>query len=115
MDDSQAKTLEQLRALVDANSVVRFTGQRRQEKYEWVEQTLVRHQYESLGKPDKGVVRLYLAQMTGMSRSQVTRLITAYQQTGRVVVTPYERTRFGTTYTAADIELLAYVDRAHGN
>lgn len=115
MDDSHATSLEQIRALVAASSVVRFTGQRRQEVYEWVEQTLARHQYDNLRKPDKGVVRLYLAQMTGLSRAQVTRLITGYQQTGRVIATPYQRTRFPSIYTAADVDLLAYVDRAHGN
>ena len=115
MDDSQATSLEQLRSLVAANSGVRFAGQRREEVYGWVERTLVRHQYAGLPRPDKGVVRLYLAQMTGLSRAQVTRLITGYQQTGRVIAVPYQRTRFPKTYTAADVTLLAYVDRAHGN
>jgi transposase InsO family protein len=115
MDDSHATSLEQIRALVAANSVVQFAGQRRQEVYEWVERTLVRHQYAGLRKPDKGVLRLYLAQMTGLSRAQVTRLITGYQQTGRVIAVPYQRTRFPSVYTSADVDLLAYVDRAHGN
>ena len=115
MDDSHATTLEEIRALVAANRTMRFAGQRRQEVYPWVEQTLVRHQYVSLGKPDKGVIRLYLAQMTGLSRAQVTRLITSYQQTGRVIAAPYQRARFARIYTAADVDLLAYVDRAHGN
>lgn len=115
MDDSQATSLEQIRALVAANSVVRFAGQGRQEVYDWVERTLVRHEYAGLRRLDKGVLRLYLAQMTGLSRAQVTRLITAYQQTGQVIAVPYQRTRFSKIYTAADITLLAYVDRAHGN
>jgi len=115
MDDSQATSLEQIRALVAAHRAVRFVGQRREEMYEWVERTLVRHEYAGLRKPDKGAVRLYIAQMTGLGRAQVTRLISAYQQTGRVVVTPYQRTRFPKIYTAADMDLLAYVDRAHGN
>ena len=115
MDDSQATSLEQIRALVAANGIVRFAGQRRKEVYEWVERTLVRHQYAGLQRPDKSVLRVYLAQMTGLSRAQVTRLITAYQQTGRVSMTPYQRTRFSRIYTAADVTLLAYVDRAHGN
>ena len=115
MDDSQTTSLEQIRALVDANSAVRFTGQRREEIYGWVEKTLVRHEYAGLRKPDKGVLRLYLAQMTGLSRAQVTRLIGGYQQTGRVIAVPYQRTRFPSIYTAADVVLLAYVDRAHGN
>ena len=107
--------MEQIRALVAANQVVRFEGQRRQEKYEWVEQTLVRHQYAGLRRPDKGILRVYLAQMTGLSRAQVTRLISGYRETGQVVLAPYERKRFPTIYTATDVELLAYVDRAHGN
>ena len=115
MDDSRTTSLEQIRALVEANSTVRFTGQLRQEIYAWVEKTLVRHEYASLGKPDKGVLRLYLAGMTGLSRAQVTRLIRGYQQTGRVIATPYRRARFPSIYTAADVTLLAYVDRAHGN
>jgi len=115
MDDSQATSLEQIRAMVAAHSGVRFAGQRREEVYGWVERTLVRHQYAGLPRPDKGVVRLYLAQMTGLSRAQVTRLISGYQQMGRVMAVPYQRTRFPKTYTAADVTLLAYVDRAHGN
>ena len=115
MDDSQAKSLEQIRALVAANSVVRFAGQRREEVYGWVERTLVRHEYAGLARPDKGVVRRYIAQMTGLSRAQVARLIAGYRGTGRVVVVPYQRARFPKTYTAADVELLAYVDRAHAN
>jgi transposase InsO family protein len=115
MDDSQATSLEQIRALVAANGMVRFAGQRREEVYGWVERTLVRHEYAGLRKPDKGVVRRYIAQMTGLSRAQVTRLISGHQQTGRVVATPYQRTRFPKLYTAADVDLLAYVDRAHGN
>jgi transposase InsO family protein len=115
MDDSQASSLEQIRALVAANQVVQFSGQRREEVYSWVERTLVRLQYAGLPRPDKGMVRLYLAQMTGLSRAQVTRLITGYQRTGRVRAVSYQRTRFPKTYTAGDIELLAYVDRAHGN
>jgi len=112
MDDSRTTSLEQLRALVAANGVVRFAGQRRDEVYGWMERTLVRHEYAGLPRPDKGVVRLYLTQMTGLSRAQVTRLITGYQQTGRVTAVSYQRIRFPTIYTAADVDLLAYVDRA---
>jgi transposase InsO family protein len=115
MDDSQATSLKQIRALVEANRVVRFAGQRREEVYEWVERTLARHDYAGLRKPDKGILRGYLGQMTGLSRAQVTRLIGKYQQTGRVVARRYQRTRFPAIYTAADVDLLAYVDRAHGN
>ena len=115
MDDSEATSLEQIRGFLAGSEVVRFAGQRREEVYGWVEKTLVRHQYVGLGRPDKGLLRLYVGQMTGLSRAQVTRLITGYGQTGRVTAAAYQRTRFPTLYTAADIVLLAYVDKAHGN
>jgi transposase InsO family protein len=115
MDDSQAISLEQIRAFLAGSGEVRFVGQRRQEVYGWVEQTLVRHQYVSLKRPDKGLVRCYIGRMTGLSRAQVTRLITAYGNTGRVKATPYQRTKFPKRYTTADLDLLAYVDKAHGN
>ncbi len=85
------------------------------EMYGWVEKTLVRQQYASLNRPGKGLVRSYISRMTGLSRAQVTRLITAYGETGRVTAVTYQRTKFATRYTAADLDLLAYVDKAHGN
>jgi transposase InsO family protein len=115
MDDSEAWSLEQIRGFLAGSSEVRFAGQRRQEVYGWVEQTLVRQQYASLNRSGKGLVRCYIARMTGLSRAQVTRLITAYRKTGRVQEVAYQRTQFATRYTAADVGLLAYVDKAHGN
>ena len=114
MDDSEAGSLEQIRAFLGSGEV-RFAGQRREEVYGWVEKTLVRHQYSSLERPGKGLVRRYIARMTGLSRAQVTRLIAAYGKTGRVQAAAYQRTKFATRYTAGDVDLLAYVDKAHGN
>jgi transposase InsO family protein len=115
MDDSEAGSLEQIRAFLAGSGEVRFAGQGREEVYGWVEQTLVRQQYASLDKPGKGLVRRYIARMTGLSRAQVTRLITAYGKTGRVKAAAYQRSTFATRYTTADVTLLAYVDKAHGN
>jgi transposase InsO family protein len=115
MDDSRTTSLEQIRAFLDGGEEVRFAGQHRQEVYLWVEQTLVRHEYASLKRADKGLLRCYIARMTGLSRAQVARLISGYSATGHVTATVYERRRFAARYTAADVNLLAYVDKAHGN
>jgi hypothetical protein len=115
MDDSEAGSLEQIRAFLAGSGGVRFAGQRREEVYAWVERTLVRHQYASLNRPGKGLVRRYIARMSGLSRAQATRLIAAYRSCGRVKAVAYQRTKFATHYTAADVDLLAYVDKAHGN
>jgi hypothetical protein len=63
---------------------VRFAGAQRAEIYAWVERTLVRHEYAGLGRADKGVVRQCIARMTGLSRAQMTRLITGHRKTGQV-------------------------------
>jgi hypothetical protein len=115
MDDTEANSLEQIRAFLAGSGEVRFAGQRREEVYGWVEKTLVRLEYGSLDKAGKGLVRRYLTRMTGLSRAQVTRLITLQRCTGRVKAAAYQRTKFATRYTAADVTLLAYVDKAHGN
>jgi hypothetical protein len=115
MDDSEAVSLEQIRAFLAGSGEVRFAGLRRAEVYAWVERTLVRHQYGSLGRADKGVIRQYVARMTGLSRAQVTRLIAAHRKTGRVKAADYQRAKFPSRYTPSDVRLLAYVDQAHGN
>jgi hypothetical protein len=42
-------------------------------------------------------------------------LIACYAGSGRVKAAPYRRRRFAARYTKADVELLAYVDKSHGN
>ena len=45
MDDSEATSLEQIRAFLAGSGEVRFTGLRRAEVYAWTERTLMRHEY----------------------------------------------------------------------
>jgi hypothetical protein len=115
MDDSEATSLEQIRAFLAGAGEVRFAGQSRDEAYGWTERTLVRFQYAGLGKRDKGLVRRYIGRMTGLSRAQVTRLIACYTKSGRVKAALYQRRKFPAHYTKADVELLAHIDRSHGN
>ncbi|MFN7997139.1 MAG: transposase family protein [Bryobacteraceae bacterium] len=115
MDDTKTASLEQIRAFLAGSGEMAFAAQGRKAVYEWVERTLVQHEYGSLDKAGKGLVRQYLVRMTGMSRAQVTRLIAQQQRTGRVRAAVYQRKKFITRYTAADVRLLAYVDGAHGN
>jgi transposase len=115
MDDSETTSLEQVRAFLAGSGEVRFVGQCRAEIYAWTERTLLRHQYAGLSRREKGLLRLYVARMTGLSRAQVTRLIASYAKTGHVKAAPQQRRKFAARYTKADVELLAYVDKSHGN
>jgi hypothetical protein len=115
MDDSETTSLEQIRAFLAGSGDVRFVGRRREEVYAWTERTLQRHRYGGLGRPEKGLLRRYVARMTGLSRAQVTRLITSYADGGCVKAATYQRRKFATCYTKSDVDLLAYVDKSHGN
>jgi transposase InsO family protein len=113
MDDAEKLSMEAIGRFVAASEELRFEAQDRQQLYGWVEQVLVGQQYAQLGKAARGLLRRYIAKVTGLSRAQVTRLIARYTASGRVQVTVYRRRRFAELYTRTDIELLASVDEAH--
>ena len=113
MDDSGKMSLEGIRAFLAAAEPVQFAGEKREEIYRWVDRTLREQDYVQLGRADKGLVRQYVGKMRGLSRAQVARLIQSYCQKGAVKAPAYQRHRFASRYTGADIELLAYVDRMH--
>jgi len=115
MNDTKWLSLEQIRAFLAGAQPVEFAAKGRAETYGWVERVLVHYEYGRQGKADKGLLRRYVGKMTGLSRAQVTRLIKSYLETGRVKVAEYKRHRFAARYTKADVDLLAYVNKAHGN
>ena len=59
-------SLEQIQELLKASVEVRFTGHSREEIYEWVGKTLREHDYAHQGREAKGVLRNYVAKMTGL-------------------------------------------------
>ena len=113
MQDAEKLSLEQIQAFLEASGGVQFQARNREELYAWVERTLGRQGYGRLSRQAKGLVRLYVAKMTGLSRAQATRLIHTYQQGQPITPRRYGRHRFARRYTAADIELLADVDATH--
>jgi transposase InsO family protein len=111
--EAEKLSLEAMGRFVEASGEIRFESQNREQVYGWVERVLVQQEYARQGKAARGLLRRYIEKMTGMSRSQVTRLIARYIATGRVRPTVYRRRRFPDRYTRADVELLASVDEAH--
>lgn len=111
--EAETLSLAEIGAFLSASERVRFAGQGRDEVYGWVQRLLVQQGYPGQGRRAKGMLRAYVAKMTGRSRAQVTRLIGRYVKTGRVQATVSRRHRFARRYTPADIELLAFVDQAH--
>ncbi len=113
MDDAEKLSLESIGRFVEASEEIHFEGKSRDQVYGWVERVLVGQGYAQQGKAARGLLRRYMEKMTGLSRSQLTRLIALYMATGQVRLTVYRRRRFPGRDTRADIELLASVDEAH--
>jgi len=113
MPASEKLSLEQIRAFLEGSDGVRCEAENREQLYGWVDRTLREQDYEHLARQSKGLVRLYMAKMTGMSRVQLTRLIGVYLDGGAVKARNYRRRRFPTRYTTEDVELLAAVDEVH--
>jgi hypothetical protein len=90
--------------------VLTFKGRSREEIYAWIKRTLRSYKYRSRPRLEKGVLRQYMLKMTGISNSQLTRLITQFCRIGHVLVRPYQRHSFPTKYTREDQLLLAELD-----
>jgi hypothetical protein len=113
MQNAEDLSPTQIGEFLKASEGIDFGGTSRAEAYGWIQQTLIEQEYGRQRKKERGVIRAYLSKVTGRSLAQITRLIRLYIQLGRIETTPYQRHRFATKYTQADVALLADVDRAH--
>ena len=113
MRNGEHLSLEQIRAFLAASEEVEFEAANQDEVYEWITRTLCGQEYWKQSRSVKGLLRQYIGKMTGLSRAQVTRLISRYRESGIVQPRRYQRNRFSSRYTPTDIELLAAVDEAH--
>jgi len=110
MADKRVMDIGELKALLASSDVLTFKGSSREETYAWIERTLRSYNYRSHPRSEKGMLRQYMLKMTGISNSQLTRLITQFRRSGHVRVQPYKRHSFPTKYTREDQLLLAELD-----
>ena len=110
------RDLDQMRAFVEGNEPADFEFADRTSAYAMIRRTLVRFEYHTRRKPDKGLVRRFLEKATGFSEAQMDRLIAQHRRTGGIrdhrlkpPAKPFPR-----RYTAYDAALLAEVDEAFG-
>ena len=97
-------SLEQIRGLLEASQEMRFAGHGRAEVYAWIGKTLSKQHYSQQCREAKGLLRSYLARMTGFCRWQATRLIGQHLHQGEVKEAVYRRHRFPTRYTRKILE-----------
>lgn len=113
MENLERLTLAQMQEFIKGSRDVEFTLEGRAAAHSFMEVVLRAQRYRSLSKSQRGVVRCFLAKVTGLSRAQLTRLLGRWRRTRRVTGPPTYRPCFRARYTAADVSLLAAVDAAH--
>jgi transposase InsO family protein len=113
MQARECLSLEQIRAFLEASNEVGFKARKREEVYAFVSETLRQQRYHELQRRSRGLIRCYLTKMTGLSRAQITRLVSMYLKGNPVKPKAYRRNCFAKRYTREDIVLLAAVDEAH--
>ena len=107
-------TLADIEAFLDGTQSVAFeVGGSKDARYQWIEETLKRHHYRDLSKHDRGLIRRFLAHVSGHSRATLVRLIRQYDQHSRVRRQHRTVNGFQRRYTPADIRLLAELDQLH--
>ncbi len=113
MNDDDITTLEKVRQFLEGTEALALCIADKDERYAWIEHTLRRFRYRSLGKADRGLVLGYLERVSGYSRQQVTRLVRQYLKRGRLKRRQRTTAGFKTRYTPEDIRRLARLDELH--
>ena len=109
MSLEQLKTLDEVQKFLDGTQSVAFcVATTKQERYQWVQNTLVTFRYmQSLNKVDKGLITRLLMKVTGYSRAQIKRLIQQYRTIDVITVKLSKGNGFKWIYTKKGIRLLA--------
>ena len=109
------RSVDQLRDFLEGTQAVAFTVvTNKDERYQWMQRTLIRFGYRQLSKADNGIVIRYRIKISGYSRQQVSRLIGQYVHCGRLRRRQRTVRGFQRHYTDEDVALLVEVDRLHG-
>jgi hypothetical protein len=107
-------TIDQLAHFLDGSQICAYQVQSSaEERYKYIQKTLVQFRYYQLKKQEKGVVIRYLMKISGYSRQQITRLIRQYRTTGKCERKQQTVRGFSRRYSDADIHLLSELDELH--
>jgi hypothetical protein len=78
MNEAQVRTLEQVRQVLAGTQAMEFQAAADGEgRYAWIGTVLKRLDYRCLTRRDRGPVLAYLQRLSGYSRAQITRLVSA--------------------------------------
>ena len=109
------KNTQELQAFLDgAQAIVFSVPGDKTARYDFIQSTLKQFHYRALNKRQKGIVILFLLQVTAYSRQQLTRLTHQYLEAGVIQQRKsHKPAGFKHKYTATDIVLLAKMDERY--
>jgi len=113
MNDTGLNTIEQIKSFLEGVKEVEFQVRSTEEKYAWIQGILIKFEYTTLKKPDKGIIFNYIRKITGYSRQQLNRLVFQYKKKGYIIRQYLNKNKFPCKYIRSDIELLVKTDNAH--
>ncbi len=87
-------TLDQMKALVESSRTVRFSLEGREALYSLLVRVLRKQRYSKLSREQRGIVRGFLAKVTGRSRAQITRLIGQWMEVRTIQAKPPVQRQF---------------------
>jgi hypothetical protein len=113
MKNVDLKTVIDIKKFLEGNMSLDLSIASQEEKYTCIRNTLTHTRYKKLSKKEKGIVKTFLAKVTGYEAKQLKRLIRQWKTHG---LRYQKRKAVGAvvrTYTSEDIALLIKTDILH--
>lgn len=114
MTNTRSLSVAEIEEFLKASNFNNFSATNKTEAYQWIEKIIIETKYWHLKRKRRGIVRTYLAKMTGYSFSQIDRLIVNWKVYGHVRKKEYKRMKFAKVYQKNDISLAAETTRLFG-
>src|SRR3989344_2545534 len=113
MNDLHIVSIAQLKEFSKLNLGISFQATDKKERNEWIEKTLLKFGYFKLKKKHRHIVKGYIIKMTGLSNSQLKKLIAKKKRFGKIFFTSTKRHSFPKKYWPEDVAILLETDNAH--
>lgn len=114
MQDDQVVSLSQIKEFLKLNNDgTKFIAKDKKERNLWMENVLNKFSYFSGRKKEKTIVKNYIVRMTGLSKTQVKKLIAKKRKFGKIISTRDNCHCFKRKYSPVDIALLIKTDNLH--
>ena len=114
LDTARLRTIGEVEAFMQGTAAVGFSPPPESERYGWIGRTLNQFSYQGCDRRQRGLLRRFIARVTGYSRAQVCRLVSQHRDTHRLKdrrgppAVPFAK-----RYGAAALRCLIEIDRAH--